>query len=222
MMEINRFAATIDHTILKPDATGGEIARLCAEAKEFRFAAVCINPWYVTNAARLLSGSGVAVAAVAGFPLGATTTAAKVFEAGEAVQNGAGEIDLVINIAALKESLLSYLSEEIALVRQVTTGAILKVILETALLENEKKRLAARIAVESGADMLKTSTGFFGGATEDDVRLLAEAAPGLGIKASGGIRDSRFALRLLAAGATRLGTSSAVQIIRELEKTQGE
>jgi len=219
-MEVNRFAATIDHTMLKPDATGGEIARLCAEAKEFRFAAVCINPWHVTNAARLLSGSGVVVAAVAGFPLGATTTTAKVFEAGEAVQNGAGEIDMVINIAALKEGLLSFVSEEIALIRQVTTGAILKVILETALLEKEEKRIAAKIAVESGADMLKTSTGFFGGATEDDVRLLAEAAPGFGIKASGGIRDARFALRLLAVGATRLGTSSAVQIIRELEKTQ--
>lgn len=219
-MEISRFAATIDHTMLKPDATRSEIARLCAEAKEFAFAAVCVNPWHVANAAQLLSRSGVAVAAVAGFPLGATTTPAKAFEAGEAVQNGAGEIDLVINIAALKEGLLSLVSDEIATVRKVTAGAKLKVILETALLEKEEKRLAARLAVESGADLLKSSTGFFGGVTEDDIRLLAEAAPGLGIKASGGIRDARFALRLLAVGATRLGTSSAVKIIRELENTR--
>ncbi|MBS3900454.1 MAG: deoxyribose-phosphate aldolase [Dethiobacter sp.] len=219
-MEISRFVAAIDHTLLKSDATGGEIAQLCAEAKRFSFAAVCVNPWHVANAARLLSGSGVAVAAVAGFPLGATTSTVKVFEAGEAVQNGAQEIDLVMNVAALKEGLLSLVSDEIALVRQVTAGAKLKVILETALLKNEEKRIAARLAVESGADMLKTSTGFFGGVTEDDIRLLAEAAPGLGIKASGGIRDAIFALRLLSVGATRLGTSSAVKIIHELEKKQ--
>ncbi|MFW0861751.1 MAG: deoxyribose-phosphate aldolase [Dethiobacter sp.] len=219
-MEISRFAATIDHTMLKPDATRSEIARLCAEAKEFAFAAVCLNPWHVAEAAQLLTRSGVAVAAVAGFPLGATTTSTKVFEAGEAVQNGAGEIDLVMNIAALKEGLLSFASAEIVAVRQVTAGAKLKVILETALLNKEEKLLAARLAVESGADMLKSSTGFFGGVTEDDIRLLTEAAPGLGIKASGGIRDAWFALSLLALGATRLGTSSAVAIIRELEKTQ--
>ncbi len=220
-MEIYQFVAAIDHTLLKPDSTGEEIARLCAEAKKYSFAAVCVNPWHVANAARFLAGSGVAVAAVAGFPLGATTTAAKVFEAGEAVDNGAGEIDLVINIAALKEGLLGYVSEEIALVRQATTGAKLKVILETALLGTEEKRLAAKLAAESGADMLKTSTGFFGGVTEDDIRLLKEVSPGLGIKASGGIRDAKFALSLLALGATRLGTSSAVKIISELEKIKG-
>lgn len=220
MIKPCRFAATIDHTMLKPDATRAEIGRLCAEARESRFAAVCVNPWHVSNAVGHLFHSGVAVAAVAGFPLGATTATAKAFEAGEAVQNGAGEIDLVMNIAALKEGLFKVVGEEITRVRQVTRGALLKVILETTLLNKEEKILAARIAVDSGADMLKTSTGFFGGATEDDVRLLAEVAPGLGIKASGGIRDAQSALGLLAAGATRLGTSSALQIILELEKIQ--
>lgn len=221
-MEIRQFAGTIDHTILKPEATREDVVRLCGEAKEYEFAAVCVNPWHVAQAARSLAGSGVAVAAVVGFPLGATTVAVKVFEAGEAVQNGAGEIDLVINVAALKEGLLRYVGEEITRVRKAAPDALLKVILETGLLEPEEKSLAARIAADSGADMLKTSTGFFGGATEDDVRLLTEVAPGLGIKASGGIRDAETALKLLAVGATRLGTSSAVQIIQELKNSQEE
>ncbi|EEG77015.1 deoxyribose-phosphate aldolase [Dethiobacter alkaliphilus] len=217
MMEVTSFAATIDHTNLKPEATRDDIAMLCAEADKHRFAAVCINPWHVPYAARLLEESTVKVAVVAGFPLGATTTATKAFEAGEAVQNGAREVDLVINVAALKEGRARMVGEEISRVRASIEGAYLKVILETALLEAEEKRLAARIAADCGADMLKTSTGFFGGATEDDVALLKEVAPHLGIKASGGIRDAEFALLLLAAGATRLGTSSAVKIITELQ-----
>ena len=216
-MERLQFAATIDHTILKPDASRQEIAQLCAEAKEYRFAAVCVNPWHVSYAARNLSGSGVAVAAVAGFPLGANTAAVKVFEAGEAVENGAAEVDMVINIAALKDGLIKTVSDEISRVRRTIDKALLKVILETGLLTPDEKRLAAQIAIESGADMLKTSTGFFGGATEDDVVLLREGSPSIGIKASGGIRDAEFALRLLAAGATRLGTSSAIKIIGELQ-----
>ena len=216
-MDRLQFAATIDHTALKPDASRQEIAQLCAEAKEYRFAAVCVNPWHVSYAARNLSGSGVAVAAVAGFPLGATTAAVKVFEAGEAVENGAAEIDMVINIAALKDGLIKTVSDEISRVRRTIDKALLKVILETGLLTPDEKRLAARIAIESGADMLKTSTGFFGGATEDDVVLLREGSSSIGIKASGGIRDAEFALRLLAAGATRLGTSSAIKIIGELQ-----
>ena len=217
-MEITQFTATIDHTNLKPDATQEDIVKLCAEANEFSFAAVCINPWHVSHAAHLLEDSQVRVAVVAGFPLGATTTATKVFEAGEAVQNGAREVDLVINVAALKEGSTRFVSDEISRVRSAIEGVFLKVILETGLLDVEEKRLAVRIAVDSGADMLKTSTGFFGGATEDDVTLLKELAPQLGIKASGGIRDAEFALRLLAAGATRLGTSSAIQIIAKLQE----
>jgi deoxyribose-phosphate aldolase len=213
-----QFAATIDHTNLKPEASRADIAKLCEEAKEYAFAAVCINPFYVAYAARKLVGTDVALASVIGFPLGANTAATKTFEAGEAIQNGATEIDLVINVAALKEGMTRTVGEEISRVRAATAGNLLKVILETGLLTTEEKYLAAHIAAESGADMLKTSTGFFGGATEDDVRLLKECAPHLGIKASGGIREAEFALRLIAAGATRLGTSSAILILEQLAK----
>jgi deoxyribose-phosphate aldolase len=222
MMNPIQLAATIDHTILRPEAKREEITRLCEEARKYSFAAVCLNPFYVPYAVRLLSGAPVAVAAVAGFPLGANTTATKAFEAGEAAQNGATEIDMVINVAALKDGMTRTVSEDISRVRTATAGCLLKVILETGLLSEEEKRLAARIAADSGADMLKTSTGFFGGATEEDVRLLKEVAPHLGIKASGGIRNAESALRLIAAGATRLGTSSAVAILRELEAKGGE
>jgi len=203
----------IDHTSLGVTVTRLEIARLCEEAKEYGFAAVCLNPWHVRYAAQLLVGSAVRVAVVVGFPLGATTTAAKVFEAGEAVQSGAGEIDLVINVAALKEGLTPYVAEEIACVRRCAPEALLKVILEMAVLTAEEKRQAAMLARDAGANMVKTSTGFAGGATVEDVKLLRETVPELGIKASGGIREVAFALELLAAGATRLGTSSAVKFI---------
>jgi deoxyribose-phosphate aldolase len=209
-------ASFIDHTNLSPDASREDIGALCREAVEFQFAAVCVNPGRVRQAARLLQGTGVHVATVIGFPLGATTMATKAFEAGEAVQNGADELDLVLNIAALKEGACRAIGNEITRVRQCAVGKTLKVILETALLTNEEKRLAAKLAGENGADMVKTSTGFFGGVTVDDVLLLKETVPDLGIKASGGIRDATFALELITAGATRLGTSSAVKIMREL------
>lgn len=215
-------AATIDHTLLKAGATREDITALCAEAVKYKFAAVCINPWHVPHAMRQLTGTGIGLAAVAGFPLGATTAASKVFEAGEAVQNGATEIDLVINVAALKEGLVSFVSEEIARVRAATEGALLKVIIETGLLGDEEKRIAAKLAAQAGADMIKTSTGFHGGATTDDVRLIKDTVPHLGIKASGGIRSSAFALELITLGATRLGTSSAIQMLGELEKTNEE
>lgn len=213
-----QLVAAIDHTNLKIDATPQEIVKLCAEAKEYQFAAVCVNPWHTALAARLLKGSTVNVAVVVGFPLGANTAGVKVFEAGEAIQNGATEIDLMINVAALKDGMERYVAEEISRVRSVCENVLLKVILETALLTDEEKRLAARIAAGAGADMVKTSTGFFGGATEDDVLLLKEEVPHLRIKASGGIRTAEFALRLLTAGATRLGTSNAVDILQKLEK----
>lgn len=211
----------IDHTNLSATATGEDIERLCREAVEYGFAAVCINPWHVRLAARLLEDTSVKVAAVAGFPLGATTVGAKVFEAGEAVQNGAGEIDLVINLAALKAGMTQYVSDELQRVRNSTKGALLKVILETALLTGEEKGLAAGLARDCGADMVKTSTGYAGGATVEDVRLLKETVPELGIKASGGIRDVSFALALLGAGAVRLGTSSAVKLMQDGKSNAG-
>jgi deoxyribose-phosphate aldolase len=213
-------ASYIDHTLLKADATREEIARLCSEAQQYSFAAVCINPWHVNYASRLLAESSVRVAAVVGFPLGATTSSVKVFEAGEAVQHGADEIDLVINIAALKDEMPRFVREEIARVRQCAIGALLKVILESALLTDEQKRTAAILAREAGADMVKTSTGFNGGATVADVKLLKETVPDLGIKASGGVREAAFAIELIAAGATRLGTSNALKIIEELQINQ--
>ncbi|MCR3922416.1 MAG: deoxyribose-phosphate aldolase [Firmicutes bacterium] len=212
-----QFVKTIDHTNLKPDATKTDIRTLCAQARQFNFAAVCVNPWHVAYAVQELAECTVAVAVVVGFPLGATTSSVKVFEAGEAVQSGAREIDLVINVAALKEREIHYIADEIKRVRAVVEGMMLKVILETGLLELEEKKLAAQIAADSGANILKTSTGFFGGATVEDVQLLKQMAPTLGVKASGGIRTAEFALQLLAAGATRLGTSSACQIMAELD-----
>ncbi len=221
MVKTRKLLATyIDHTNLLPDATREEIILLCNEAKEYSFAAVCVNPWHVQYAAKLLSESAVKVASVIGFPLGATTSAVKAFEAGEALQNGADEIDMVINIAALKDGMLRYVRDEISRVRQSTEGALLKVILETTLLDDEEKRSAAMLAAEAGADMVKTSTGFNSGATTADVVILKETVPELGIKASGGIRDASFALQLIQAGATRLGTSSAVKILKELEENK--
>lgn len=215
-MEGRPFSSYIDHTNLKADATRDDIIRLCREAADYSFFAVCVTPYFVAQAVRQLNGTNVKVAAVVGFPLGTHTTAAKVFEAGEAVQNGASEIDLVINVGALKEGLTRYVGEEILRVKAVTENALLKVILETGLLRDEEKRLAAAIAADSGADMLKTSTGFHGGATADDVRLLRDASP-LPVKASGGIRTAESALALITAGADRLGTSSAIDIIQEIQ-----
>jgi deoxyribose-phosphate aldolase len=215
--KLKLLSSCIDHTNLKADATREDIALLCSEAKEFNFAAVCVNAWHVQFAARQLSGTGVKVAAVVGFPLGATTSATKAFEAGEAVQNGAGEIDMVINIAALKGGLTRLVKEEIIRVRQSAPGALLKVILETGLLSDEEKGTAAMLARESGAEMVKTSTGFSGGATVADVALFREIVPELGVKASGGIRDAVFALELITAGAVRIGSSSALKMIEEIE-----
>ncbi len=209
--------SAIDHTNLVAAASSKDVALLCEQAAEHGFAAVCINPWHVRHAALLLKGTEVKVATVVGFPLGANTMASKAYEAGEAVANGAVEIDYVINIAALKEGMDSYIAEELSQVRCAAGGALLKVILETALLSDEEKRKAALFALDAGADMVKTSTGFNGGATVADVVLLRETVPQLGIKASGGIREADFALQLLAAGAVRLGTSNAVKIIQELE-----
>ena len=212
-------AGYIDHTLLKPEATEADILRLCREAIHYRFKTVCVNPAYVRTACAALQGSPVGVCTVIGFPLGATTTAVKAFEAAEAVAGGAAEIDMVINVGMLKSGRADYVKAEVAAVVEAAAGRTVKVILETGLLSEAEKLLACRLAREGGAHFVKTSTGFCpGGATVSDVRLLREAGgPAMGVKASGGVRTREAALALLAAGATRIGTSSGIAIINGLQ-----
>ena len=211
-------AAIIDHTNLRPEATPEQIVRLCEEAREFGFGAVMVNPCHVWLAFSNLRNSAVKVGAVVGFPLGATLTSVKIFEAKEALQLGAREIDMVLNIGALKAGnhalVLSDISSVADIVRE--QKAILKVILETALLAEEEKLAACEISEQAKADFVKTCTGFLGGiATVEDVRLMRGAVK-IGVKASGGIRTASDARAMIDAGASRLGTSSGVNIIREL------
>ncbi len=210
-------AGYIDHTLLKPEATGDDITRLCNEAIVNCFYAVCINPSYVKLAAVTLEGSGVKVAAVVGFPLGATTTAAKAFETAEAIENGATEIDMVMHVGALKSGDKQYVVDDINAVVKATGGKTVKVIIETGLLSDEEKVLACRLAREAGAAFVKTSTGFGpGGATIADVQLMRETVgPELGVKASGGVRTPGAAREMIEAGATRIGTSSGLVIIKD-------
>jgi deoxyribose-phosphate aldolase len=208
-------ASVIDHTLLKADATERDVRRLCREARRYRFAAVCVNPAYVPLAAELVSDAGVRVAAVIGFPLGASTIATKVSEARDAVRNGANELDIVMNIGALKSGKARYVLNELRSVRKATRGKILKVIIETAYLSKSEKIEACCLAKKAGADFVKTSTGFaLSGATESDIRLMRKAVgAGMGIKAAGGIRTREQALRMLAAGATRIGASASIMIV---------
>ncbi len=209
-----KIASYIDHTLLKAQATSAEIGQLCAEAKQFGFASVCVNPYYVAEAARLLAGSSVAVCTVIGFPLGMNTTAIKVAETTDAVNNGATEIDMVINVGALKERNTELVRDEIAAVVRAAEGRLVKVILETCLLDKEEIELASKLSAEAGAQFVKTSTGFStGGATAEDVRLMKSAAgAGVKVKASGGVRDYAAALAMIEAGAERIGTSNGIQI----------
>ena len=208
-------AAYIDHTLLKPDASEEEIKALCKEALKYGFYSVCINSSYVQTANKELEGSGVKVCSVIGFPLGASTTAAKAFEAGEAVKNGADEVDMVIHIGALISNDRDYVIKDIADVVQAAARAPVKVIIEAALLDDERKRLACELACEGGAAFVKTSTGFgHGGATVADVKLMRETVgPDIGVKASGGVRTAEAARQMIEAGATRIGTSSGPAII---------
>lgn len=212
-------AHLIDHTLLKPEATPAQIERLCAEAREYNFASVCVNPIYVELAAKLLHGSSSVVCTVIGFPLGATTTETKVFETQHAIQLGAREVDMVIAIGMLKAGEHAYVREDIRRVVEAAhaTGAICKVIIETALLTDEEKVAASKLVAEAGADFVKTSTGFStAGATVADVRLMREAVgPTFGLKAAGGVRSLADAHAMIEAGATRLGTSSGVALVRE-------
>ena len=211
-------ASIIDHTSLRPEATPSQIVRLCEEAREFGFGSVMVNPCYVALAASQLRGSDVKIGAVVGFPLGATLTNVKVFEAAEAMKLGASEIDMVMNIGALKGGERNLVEADIHAVAQVVHAqkALLKVILETGLLTNEEKLLACDLSEKAGADFVKTSTGFLGGvATVEDVALMRRAVK-IGVKASGGIRTAADARAMIEAGANRLGTSNGVNIIREL------
>jgi deoxyribose-phosphate aldolase len=213
-------AALIDHTNLRPEATPNQIIRLCEEAREYSFGAVMVNPCYVALCYSHLEGSGVKVGAVVGFPLGATLTSVKRFEAAEAMKLGAREIDMVMNIGELKGGNSGAVLADIQAVAESVhaEGGLLKVILETHLLTDEEKRLACQISEKAGADFVKTSTGFLGGvATLEDVKLMRNAVT-IGVKASGGIRTASDALGMVGAGADRLGTSSGVTIIRGLRE----
>jgi deoxyribose-phosphate aldolase len=217
-----RLAHRIDHTLLKPDATQDQIAQLCYEAQKYGFASVCVNPANVKLCGQLLKGSSVPVCVVVGFPLGATSTEVKVFEAQQAVQDGASEVDMVINVGALKSRDYELAERDIASVARVchANNAILKVIIEAALLTDEEKVIACQLAKVAGADFVKTSTGFGpGGATVEDVALMRRVVgPAMGVKAAGGIRTYADARKMIAAGASRIGASASVKIMQEAEK----
>lgn len=211
-------AQYIDHTVLKADATRNEIIVLCQEATEYNFSSVCVNPTWVKLASEQLQGTDVAVCTVIGFPLGASTPETKAYEAKNAIDNGATEVDMVINIGALKDLNDELVEMEIKAIVDVARGkALVKVIIETSLLTNQEKVRACQLAVTAGADFVKTSTGFSsGGATTDDITLMREAVgPTIGVKASGGIRDRITALAMIEAGATRIGASAGIEIIKE-------
>lgn len=207
-------APLIDQTLLRADARREQVLRLCREARHYGFAAVCVLPRHLALAASSLAGSPVKAATVVGFPLGANTTEAKAFEAAAAAGAGAAELDMVLAVGALKDGDDAYIKEDILAVVRAAAGRTVKVILETALLTDDEKIRACRIALATGAHFVKTSTGLAGGATEADVRLLRrEVGARMGVKASGGIRTAQDALAMVRAGATRIGTSAGVAIV---------
>jgi deoxyribose-phosphate aldolase len=220
----NDLASIIDHTLLKPEATEKDIKKVCEEAIQYKFKSVCVNTHYVKLVSRLLSGSGVDTCSVIGFPLGAMTTRAKVDETYDALKNGANEIDMVINIGALKSGDWNTVKRDIEGVVGAARGrALVKVILETSLLNDEEKIKACTIAKMAKADFVKTSTGFnSGGATIEDIRLMRKVVgPNMGVKASGGVRDTVTARAMMAAGASRIGTSSGIGIVRGSKPAAG-
>jgi deoxyribose-phosphate aldolase len=222
-MPTPNIATTLDHTLLRPDCTEAQIIQLCQEARQYGFASACVPPYYVPVAARELSGSGVAVCTVIGFPLGYNSPRIKFREAEIALAEGATELDLVLNISALKSGQLDAVKAEVEDLADLAEvhDAVLKVIIETALLTEAEMETAARLCAEAGANFVKTSTGFASrGASVADVELLRRVLPaGVRIKASGGIRTREQALAMLAAGADRLGTSNSLVIIQEDEPT---
>jgi deoxyribose-phosphate aldolase len=213
----NEIAKMIDHTLLKPDCTSDQIVQLCKEAREYQFASVCVNPHWVALASEQLVGSGVGITTVVGFPLGSTTTFTKVAETRDALANGATEIDMVLNVSALKSGDDDTVQRDVAEVVAAAGGrAIVKVILETGLLTDQEKKQACRLCKEAGADFVKTSTGFGPGfATVEDIALMrAAVGPELGVKASAGIRDYETARRMVEAGANRIGASAGIAIVK--------
>ncbi len=212
-MGLNKY---IDHTILKATASNADVQKLCAEAIEHKFYSVCVNGCYVADAKHLLQGTDVKVAAVVGFPLGAMTTAAKVFEAKEAVENGASEIDMVINVAKLKDGEFEYVENEIRQIKEAIGDNVLKVIIETCYLTDEEKVKACELSLAAKADFVKTSTGFgTDGATYEDVKLMKSVVgDNAKVKASGGVRDKETAQKYIDLGAERLGTSSGIDIVK--------
>ncbi len=214
-------ASFIDHTALKPNTTKKQIDQLIAEAKQYQFASVCVNPFWVNYASEQLKDSNVLVCTVIGFPLGANTTTVKAFEATDAINNGAQEIDMVINIGAMIDHDYDTVEKDIrAVVEASNHKAVVKVILETCLLKDEEIKKASELAVKAGADFVKTSTGFStGGATIEAVKIMSAAVPDtVGVKASGGVHNLSEALDMITAGATRIGASAGVQIVLEEAK----
>jgi deoxyribose-phosphate aldolase len=215
----NNIAKMIDHTLLKADATKEQVEKLCSEANEYKFASVCVNPTWVQTASNLLKDSGVDICTVIGFPLGATTPETKAFETKNAIENGATEVDMVINIGALKDGNDELVERDIRAVVEAANGkALTKVIIETCLLTEEEKVRACELSVKAGADFVKTSTGFStGGATAEDIALMRKTVgPDLGVKASGGVRSAEDAEKMIQAGATRIGASSGIAIVKGL------
>lgn len=212
------YASFIDHTLLKADSTQTQIEKLCEEALQYKFASVCVNPTWVKLCAEKLGGSEVKVCTVIGFPLGATTSEVKAFETKDAIQNGATEIDMVINIGALKDQQYDVVKDDIQQVVTAANGTLVKVIIESCLLTDEEKVKACELSVEAGAHFVKTSTGFStGGATAEDVALMRKTVgQSVGVKASGGVRNLEDMKKMIEAGATRIGASSGVAIMNGL------
>ena len=225
VVEISKrqLAKIIDHTLVKPTATKGAIMKLCREAEKYGFGCVCVNSAYVPLAMQLLEGTDVEVCSTVGFPFGATLTDVKAFEAKRAVENGASEVDMVINIGALKSGDYEKVKADIKAVvdvKRLHRDVIVKVIIETGYLTDEEKMKACKLAKEAGADFVKTSTGLVGDATVEDVRLMRKTVGGdMGVKAAGGIRDFKQALAMIEAGANRIGTSTAVAIMETFADT---
>lgn len=218
-MKKKEIAAMIDHTILHAYATDEQIVKLCAEAKEYGFASVCVNPCHVARAAALLKGTPVKVATVVGFPLGANTTETKAFETKDAIAKGAGEIDMVLDVGAMKSKRYADVEDQIHAVVLAANGVLVKVIIETCYLTDEEKVIACKAAADAGADYVKTSTGFgTGGATVKDVALMKQTIPAnMKVKASGGVHNYTEAMAMIDAGASRIGASAGIAIVSEAE-----
>lgn len=220
-MTTPQLAKMIDHTLLRAEATRNEITKLTEEAKQYQFASVCVNPGWVSYAAEQLQGTGVDICTVIGFPLGASTSETKAFETKDAIAKGATEVDMVINISALKDGKDDVVEQDIRAVVEAAAGTLVKVIIETCLLTDDEKVRACQAAVRAGADFVKTSTGFStGGATPEDIALMRRTVgPDVGVKASGGVRSLEDMQKMIEAGATRIGASSGVKIMQGGQST---